>query len=187
MKNRLLVIGAGGHGKSVAESVLLAAKFNLVGFADDACPTGTLIFDVPVLGKIDAVLHSQELFDFVVVALGNNVLRKSNFEKVKQLGGQLAAIIHNSAYLSPSASIGEGVVIMAGSIVGTEAVLADGVVVNSGAVVDHHCSVGAFGHLGVGAVMAGGTSLGSGWNSAAFAGGRATTCATGGSSCGASN
>ncbi len=159
MKN-IIVIGSGGHGRSVAESILQSGELNLVGFVDDSFTPNATLWGYPILGKINDLAEAQHLADFVVVAIGNNTLREKIFAQLNDLDFKLASVFHPKSIVSPSAIIGEGTVIMAGGIVGTEAKLGRGVIVNCGATVDHHCIVEDFGHLGVNTCMAGGSSLG---------------------------
>jgi sugar O-acyltransferase (sialic acid O-acetyltransferase NeuD family) len=160
-KPRLLIIGAGGHGRSVAEAVLMADEFNLVGFLDDgAFAQGADVWGVPVLGPATAFASYIGHASHAVVALGNNTLRQKLFGELQAAGFLLARVVHPRATVSPRATLADGVAVMAGAIVGTEAVLGEGVIVNCGAVVDHHAQVHVFGHLGVNACMAGGSTLG---------------------------
>ena len=160
-KPRLLIVGAGGHGRSVAEAVLGTNHFHLVGFADDgAFSRGETVWDIPVLGPAIAFENYAKQATHAVVAIGNNVLRQKLFEQLQAAGFALASVIHPRAMVSPRAQLGAGVAVMAGAIVGTEATLGQGAIVNCGAVVDHHAHVHEFGHLGVNACMAGGSVLG---------------------------
>ncbi|WP_081651599.1 NeuD/PglB/VioB family sugar acetyltransferase [Cupriavidus sp. WS] len=156
----LLIVGAGGHGRSVAETVLAGHVFNLVGFVDDAAPGLAKVWDWPVIGTTASLERYRSKADAAIVAIGNNSLREILFDRLVDLGFELPTLIHPGAIVSSRAVIGAGSVIMARAVVGTEAHLGAGVIVNSGAVVDHHCHVGDFGHLGVNAAMAGGAMLG---------------------------
>ena len=98
--------------------------------------------------------------DQVLVAIGNNALRASVVDWLLQAGLSLATVVHPKAMVSPRAQVGAGTAVMAGAVVGTGAMLGQGVIVNCGAVVDHYARVEDFGHLGVGACMAGGSVLG---------------------------
>ncbi|BEP66677.1 MULTISPECIES: acetyltransferase [unclassified Variovorax] len=161
MKKRLLIIGAGGHGRSVAEAVLLGRDYALTAFLDDAAkPLQHHLWGCPVWGTTAMLADSCDRVDAVIVAIGNNTLREALQQKVKAHGVTLATVLHPAAMVSPSATVGEGSAVMAGAIVGTEAQLGEGVIVNCGAVVDHDCVVESFGHLGVNAGMAGGSVLG---------------------------
>jgi sugar O-acyltransferase (sialic acid O-acetyltransferase NeuD family) len=159
MKN-LLIVGAGGHGRSLAETVLLSGTFRLAGFVDDAAPELEHVWDWPVLGTTTTLENYRTQADAAIVGIGNNSLREQLLNRLAELGFELPVIAHPGALVSPRAVIGPGSAIMAGAIVGTEAQLGRGVIVNCGAVVDHHCKVEDFGHLGVHAAMAGGSILG---------------------------
>lgn len=161
VKPRLLIVGAGGHGHSVAEAILMAKQFNLVGFLDDgAFARGEAVWGLPVLGPTTAFEKYAGQATHAVVAIGNNVLRQKLFAELQAAGFALASVIHPKALVSPRAQLAAGVAVMAGAIVGTEATLGQGAIVNCGAVVDHHAEVHEFGHLGVNACMAGGSVLG---------------------------
>lgn len=178
--NRLIIVGAGGHGRSVAEAVLLAGSHELVGFLDDAAPAPAMVWDVPVLGSTVDLDAYRLQAGLAIVAVGNNAAREALDKRLSAAGFELATVIHPRANVSPRAVIGPGSALMAGAIVGTEARLGRGVIVNSGAVVDHHAQVHDYGHLGVNACMAGGTVLGRGaWMQAGCALGYGVTVADG--------
>jgi len=158
----ILVIGAGGHGRSIAEAILMSKDSKLVGFVDDSVPPASLVLGYPVLGTSDDLEICRAYADYGIVAVGNNGFRCKMTHQLVEIGFSLVSVIHPSAVVSPRAVIGPGSAIMAGAIVGTEAVLGMGVIVNSGAVVDHHCQVADFGHLGVNVSMAGGARVGRG-------------------------
>ncbi|WP_447772846.1 PglD-related sugar-binding protein [Variovorax boronicumulans] len=161
MKKRLLIIGAGGHGRSVAEAALLGQDYALTAFLDDATkPPKHHLWGCPVWGATAMLADCRGRIDEVIVAIGNNTLREALHQQAKAQGIPLATVIHPAAMVSPTGTLGEGSAIMAGAIVGTGAQLGEGVIVNCGAVVDHDCVVESFGHLGVNAGMAGGSVLG---------------------------
>jgi len=160
VKTRLLVVGAGGHGRSVAEAAELSGQFEVVGFLDDALPVGKSVLNVAVLGPMDSTGHHRAVADQTIVAIGNNAVREKLMQQLAAAGFVHATVIHPRAIVSPSAVLSEGSAVMAGAIVGTEARLGVGSIVNCGVVVDHHAIVEDFGHLGVNASMAGGTVLG---------------------------
>lgn len=161
-KKRLLVVGAGGHGRSVAEAAALSGHFEVVGFLDDAVPFGAIEFGGHILGTLASIADHCSVTDQAIVAIGNNAVREKITQHLTEAGYSMATVVHPRAFVSPTAIVGEGVAIMAGAIVGTEARLGVGSVVNCGAVVDHHAIVEDFGHLGVNCSMAGLTVLGRG-------------------------
>jgi len=160
MSKRVIVIGAGGHGRSVAEAILLIGRNELAGFVDDGAHANAKVWSYPTLGRTDSLHSLREHAHAVVVAIGNNGVREKLHVRVREAGFELLSVIHPTAFVSPTATLGAGCAVMAGAVVGTEAQLGEGVIVNCGATVDHHCRVDAFGHLGVNACMAGGSVLG---------------------------
>lgn len=162
MSGVLLVIGAGGHGRSVAEAVLLSGDYRLAGFVDDDWEKLRDVWGYPVFGGTDSLASQLGHADLAIVAIGNNVVRERLHGQLRELGFGLATVVHPRGIVSSRASLGAGCAVMAGAIVGTEALLGEGVIVNCGATVDHHCTVEDFGHLGVNACMAGGSTLGRG-------------------------
>ncbi|MFJ1253090.1 acetyltransferase [Cupriavidus sp. CuC1] len=159
---RLLIVGGGGHGRSVAEALLAADQYRLAGFVDDAFPVVPHIWEWPVLGATPDLAKCRDHAEVAIVAIGNNRVRENLHRALRAAGFDLATVVHPKAIVSARAVIGAGVAVMAGAIVGTEARLGEGVIVNCGAVVDHHCRVDDFGHLGANAGMAGGSVLGRG-------------------------
>ncbi|WP_300557211.1 acetyltransferase [Limnohabitans sp. Rim8] len=179
-KTRLLVVGAGGHGRSVAEAAELSGQFEVVGFLDDALPAGNSVLNVAVLGPMVSMGHHRAAADQTIVAIGNNAIREKLIQQLAATGFALATVVHPRAIVSSSAVLSEGSAVMAGAIVGTEARLGMGSIVNCGAVVDHHAIVEDFAHLGVNASMAGGTVLGRGaWMQAGAALGYGVTVPAG--------
>jgi sugar O-acyltransferase (sialic acid O-acetyltransferase NeuD family) len=161
-KTRLLVVGAGGHGRAVAEAAELSGQFEVVGFLDDALPVGEIVLGIPMLGPVDSMAYYRASADQAIVAMGNNAVREGLMQRLTAAGLELATVVHPRAIVSPSALLGAGSAVMAGAILGTETRLGMGAIVNCGAVVNHHATVEDYGHLGVNASMAGGTLLGRG-------------------------
>lgn len=181
VKTRLLVVGAGGHGRSVAEAAELSGQFEVVGFLDDALPAGKSVLNVAVLGPMVSMGHHRAAADQTIVAIGNNTVREKLIQQLAATGFALATVVHPQAIVSSSAVLSEGSAVMAGAIVGTEARLGMGSIVNCSAVVDHYAIVEDFAHLGVNASMAGGTVLGRGaWMQAVAALGYGVTVPAGG-------
>jgi sugar O-acyltransferase (sialic acid O-acetyltransferase NeuD family) len=161
-KTRLLIVGAGGHGRSVAEAAELSGQFEVVGFLDDTLPAGETVLGVPAMGPVASMTDHRAAADQAIVAIGNNAVREKLMLQLASAGFVWSTVVHPRAIVSPSSVMGAGSAVMAGAIVGTEARLGVGAIVNCGAVVDHHATVEDYGHLGVNASMAGGTFLGHG-------------------------
>lgn len=156
---RVLIIGAGGYGRSVADA-LLCAQQRPVGFLDDRWPELQQVWAEPVLGKLADLVRLREQADAVVIAIGNNAARRQAFQQALAAGFAPTTVIHPRAVVSPRAFIGAGVTIMANAVIGCDAHVGDGAIVNAGAIIDHDGRLGDFAHVGIGACMAGGAGLG---------------------------
>lgn len=165
MLPKLLIIGAGGFGRSVAEAVVLAQSHDLIGFLDDRWPGLESVGDVPVLGRLNDPIglgQWRASAALAVVAIGDNLARAAACQALQAAGFKLATVVHPRAFVSPSATVAAGCLVMAGAVVGTQAKLGTGALVNAGAVLDHDVRLGRFAHLGVGACLGGGASLADG-------------------------
>lgn len=161
MKAReLLVVGAGGYGRSVAEAATASGAFTVVGFADDRWPDLESIWGLPILGRITDLAALRAHASAAVVAIGDNARRRAVFDSATAAGFELVPVIHPRAIVSPSALVGRGVTVMAGAVIGCEAQLGDGVVVSAGAVIDHQGKLGDFAQASAGACLGGGASIG---------------------------
>lgn len=161
--NRLIIIGAGGHGQVVADAVRAAnragAGSRLLGFADDGLAGGE-VDGYPVLCRIDETESVEH--DGFVVAIGDNRLRAETFDRLASRGKKPLTIIHPAAVVADNAVLGAGVVVCAGVVVNAHAEIGDDVILNTGCTVDHHVRIGAHAHIGPGAHLAGNVAIGSG-------------------------
>jgi sugar O-acyltransferase (sialic acid O-acetyltransferase NeuD family) len=158
-KRTLLILGAGGHGKSVAEAALLSNQWASIVFADDSWPEQTEIAGFPIIAKIAGICNLKAEISAAIPAVGDNQLRKDWFVMLKDLNIPLATILHPTAIVSRSATIGDGVTIMAGSVVGVDVKVGDGVIINLLCAIDHDAEIGNFSHLRVGVLVAGGGNV----------------------------
>ncbi len=142
--NSLVIVGAGRHGRVVAETALSTKRYEVMGFADEeAVKYGQAAGRWKILG------HWREVSaDAYIVGIGSNATRKRIFEGLAALGKSVATLISDRASVSADAHLGKGVVILAGAVVQSGAVIGDNVVINAGAVIDHDALVGAHAHVG---------------------------------------
>lgn len=149
--NRLLIIGASGHGKVIAD-IAVKCRYKDIVFLDDNENVKECA-GFPVIGKVsDAVTMEEDK----IVAIGNAEIRK----KIQSQLSNLVTLIHPSAVVSRRVKIGEGTVIMAGAVINSDVVIGKGCIINTGASVDHDCKLGDFVHVSVGAHVAGTVTIG---------------------------
>lgn len=155
MKN-LLIIGAGGHGKVVADVVQSLAIYEKIEFLDDNCKAN---IGFSILGPVAHVKQYIHKFD-VFVAIGNNKMRGDFLKSLIELGANIPTFVHPSAVVSKRASIGIGSIVMPGAVVNAGASLGKGCIVNTCASIDHDCLIEDYCHISVGAHLAGNVYLG---------------------------
>jgi UDP-perosamine 4-acetyltransferase len=163
MSKPLLIVGAGGHGRVVAEAAQLGGV-RIAGFIDnEANRLPSELDGIQVLGD-DSLLptldSSTYLFTVGVGMPHISDLRATIFLKMLNLGFAPQSIFHPSAVISPSADVRAGAQIMAHAVVQAGAIIGQGVIVNTGAVIEHDCNIDEFCHVAPSAVVLGGASVG---------------------------
>jgi sugar O-acyltransferase (sialic acid O-acetyltransferase NeuD family) len=153
----LVVYGAGGHARVVADLVL-ALGHRLLGFLDDTVAPGTSVLGARVLGN-SLWLEGRKGVG-VALGIGDNRLRAHTYQLALAQGADCPSLVHPRATVSLSASLGAGTCVMAGAVVNPEAEVGLGVIVNTGAVIEHECPVGDFAHLSPNATLGGRARVG---------------------------
>jgi UDP-perosamine 4-acetyltransferase len=161
----ILLVGCGGHARSVADSAL-AGGLRIAGFV---AQNGAAAFSCRGIGTIG---HDDDLPGlrargygeaFVSIGyLGRGTGRQEIAGRLARLGFGAARIIDPTAAVSEDAEVSAGVFVGKNAVVNAAAAVGDHAIVNSGAIVEHDCRVGAFSHIAVGAVLGGGAHIGSG-------------------------
>lgn len=164
---RVVIIGAGVHGREVAEILRHQAEqgadIRTLGFVDeDRDLRGRAIDDLPVLGDwtwFDGVDRSEVA---VICASGFSETRQRLVQRARSLGLSFTNAIFPLAHISPQARIGEGVVIYQNGIACRGTLIGDHAIINSGSIVSHDTEIGAYGTLNPGVNLAGNVSIGEG-------------------------
>jgi len=159
--NKLILIGGGGHCKSVID-VAESAGFTILGILDRNIPIGESVFGYKVLGKDDFVVSFVDEAEFLVtvgqIKSPDIRIRLSNM--VKEVGGKLATVVAPTAHVSRYALIGEGTVIMHQAVVNGGAQIGDGCIINTFANIEHDAEIGNYCHISTGAMVNGGCKVG---------------------------
>lgn len=152
---KLIIIGASGQGKVVADIARLNGYEEIV-FLDDN-PNVHSCLGYPVLGP-NSIL--EDVAGDVFVAIGNSKIRK---ELMEQYGDRcFATLVHPNAVIAEGVKIGNGSVVMAGAIVCPEVEIGIGCILNTACSVDHDCIIGNYCHVAVGTHLCGTVTVGSG-------------------------
>lgn len=162
MIDRLILFGAGGHAKVVAEAWLAAHPDGEIAILDDdPASVGATLLGRPIRGGRDWLAANWHAVP-VAPGIGNNSARAALLAMLTERERPLASVIHPAAVVSPSARIGAGCFLAAGSVVNAEAELKEGVILNTGASIDHDGRIGRCAHVAPGARLCGNVTVGAG-------------------------
>jgi acetyltransferase EpsM len=161
-RSGLVVVGGGEHARVVIEAIRSGGEHDLLGFIDpESCEETARRLGVERLGTEEALGTRPGAYG--VLGFGALATRSQRVEAVERLTPLLAGwgtVVHASAWISPTASIGEGAVILAGAVVQTGARIGAHCVVNTGAIVEHDVVLGDHAQLAPGVVLGGGARVG---------------------------
>lgn len=150
---RLVIIGASGHGKVIADIGKKNGYQDIVFLDDNSQIRECAGF--PVIGN---VMDANQIDGDKIVAIGDALVR----EKIQSDIKNVISLVHPSAVVSRRVEIGVGTVVMAGAIINSDAIIGDGCIINTGASVDHDCIIDDYVHVSVGVHIAGTVKIGRG-------------------------
>ena len=153
----LVIIGTGGHAKVCLDIAELMGQWDeIVFFTEDQEVKEFMGYKVVDGLDVEPDNIEREYF----VAIGDSAKRKKWQESLVQKGASVCTLIHPSAIISRSVTIGMGTVVMAGTVVNPGTRIGDGCIINTSCSIDHDNSIGDFSHLSPGACTAGGVKIG---------------------------
>ncbi len=160
MKDNLLIVGAGGHGKSVADVALAMKRWNKISFLDDDQGKKS-VMGIEIIGTTNDIFAYKDDFE-MFIGIGNNITRQKLQKMLEASGIRIPVLIHPQTVIGTQVEIGIGTVIMAGAIVNCSTKVGEGCIINTGATIDHDNRVGDFVHLSPGTHLAGTVTVGKG-------------------------
>lgn len=156
---KLVLIGGGGHCRSVMDAAIRMNEFDDIAIVDPGILRGTIVMGYPVVGDDSMLLQLQNNgFQYAFITVGNvgdASLRKKLFLMSNEYGFIYPDIIDPSAVVSEYSELGEGVFIGKNAVVNAGARIGDHVIINTGAIIEHDCMIGEFSHIAVGACICG--------------------------------
>ncbi len=161
MNKPLILLGGGGHCKSVIEAAE-SAGFVIMGILDRQEEVGKKVLDYEVIGTDDDIPCHVDKAAFVVTVgfIKNPTVRVKLYDKVKNAGGKLATVIASTAHVSRYAVIGEGTVVLHGATVNAGARVGRNCIINTAANIEHDVVVGDQCHISTGAFVNGDCKVG---------------------------
>lgn len=159
---RALIIGAGGHGRVVLDILLQHSGCEVVGFLDNNTAIhGRRVDGLPVLGSVADLTRfaSQLQIDGIVIAIGDNGVRRGLARQAERQRVPLLNAVHPSATLAHNTTIGRNVVIAAGVVICAHCQIGDSTILNTGCIIDHQTTIGEGCHVCPGVRIAGRVSI----------------------------
>ncbi|MGI6249011.1 MAG: acetyltransferase [Acutalibacteraceae bacterium] len=164
MKDKILLIGGGGHCRSVLDTLLEQTGNEMIAVADDFLTPGTIVMGVPVIGNCFDLekyrLQGYNLGFVAVGSVGRPRLRIDFYNRLEEAGFEQPNIIDKTAAVSKYTSLGKGIFVGKNSVVNAGATVGNCAIINTSVVVEHDCRLGDFVHLSSGTVLSGGVIVG---------------------------
>jgi len=153
MKSKIIIVGAGGHGKVVCDAILAQNQYEIVGFLDGTVAIGSEITKkFKVLETPENITKLTDAAEYFILAIGNNKIRAKFFELSQKIF-KPAIIIHPSAVIGLEVHIAEGSVVLGNAVINAFSSIGKNTIINSGTVVDHECKIGNHIHLSIGTIV----------------------------------
>jgi UDP-perosamine 4-acetyltransferase len=166
MKEKIILIGAGGHARVLIDLIRLSGLYEITGIIDAQLKVGEIVSEISVLGNDDNLgeLYSQGL-KYAIIAVGSikdNFKRRVLYERTKEIGFSVPCLFHPKAIIAGNVQLLEGAQIMAGAIIQTNSSIGENTIINTGAIAEHDCQIGMHVHICPGATISGGCNIGAG-------------------------
>lgn len=158
MTSKILLIGGGGHCHAVIDVIESRDEFEIVGIIDSAEKVGQTVSNYPVIGTDSDLCKLAQHIPFACITVGQIKtpdIRMKLFAQAQSAGFQLPAIVSSRAYVSASAVIGSGTVVMHDALINAHAVVGDNCIINTKALIEHDAQIGNHCHISTGSIVNG--------------------------------
>lgn len=161
MNNKLILVGGGGHCKSVID-VAESAGYTILGILDKPELVGKSVLGYKVIGTDDDIPQYVNRAEFIISVgqIKSSAVRHKIAETIEQAGGKLATIIASDSVVSKYATIGEGTVVLHKCVVNADAKIGRNCIINTMANIEHEAEIGDFCHISTGVMVNGMTKVG---------------------------
>lgn len=164
MKQKIILVGGGGHCKSCIDVIEHDGKFLIAGIIDSQ-KNGDQVLGYPVLGGDDELPSLRKNYEFALITIGQiktPMVRMKLYEQLTMLNFNLPTIISPRAYVSKYAVINNGSIIMHDALINAHAEIGNNCIINTKALIEHDSKIGSHCHISTGAIINGGVSIGNG-------------------------
>jgi len=161
-KQQMLLVGGGGHCKSVIDVIEQEGKFSIAGIIDKKELIGTKVLGYEVIGCDDDLASLFQEYQIALVTVGqvySNTVRVKLYKLLKKIGYTLPSVVSSLAYVSKYASVGEGSIVMHHALVNAHANIGYNCIINSKSLVEHDAVICEHCHISTAAVVNGNTRI----------------------------
>jgi UDP-perosamine 4-acetyltransferase len=155
MQKSVMIIGAGGHAKVVVSTLIASGIMVSKIYDDNPDKWGSCILNIEIVGPLSDIDYDS--VEQALTAIGNNKTRKGIVNRFPRV--RWTTVVHPSAYVHPTARIGQGTVVFAKAVVQPDTFIGDHCIINTGATIDHDCRIGNYVHISPGVNLAGDVQL----------------------------
>lgn len=162
MKKKIILIGGGGHCRSVIDVIEQENRFEIAGIIEKYAGESEAVLGYPLIGTDDELKKLRKEYDYAFVTIGHlvsNKVRVKLFEKLKVLGFKIPVIISPLAYVSKHAKVASGTVVMHHALLNAAVEVGENCIINSKALLEHDVIVGDNCHISTGAILNGGVRV----------------------------
>ena len=162
MMEEIILIGGGGHCRSVIDVIEQEKRFQIAGIIDQPELVGSKVLNYEVIGSDDDLQRLSQTFKYAIITVGqikSPNLRIKLFESAKKAGFVLPAIISPRAYVSKHATVEEGSVVMHDALINSNATVGKNCIINTKALIEHDSSIEDNCHISTGTIINGGVTV----------------------------
>lgn len=161
--SKIILIGGGGHCKSVIDVIEQQAKFEIAGIVDKPEFLGSKILGYKVLGSdfdLNSLVKKYQYAFITVGQIKSPLLRIKLFDLANKAGFIIPNIISPNAYVSKHSKIGKGTIVMHHAIINANTTIGDNCIINSKVLIEHDCCISSHCHISTNAIINGGVKVG---------------------------
>lgn len=161
---KIVLLGCGGHAKSVVDTIEQKGTYEIVGFLDPKGLVQNIYKKYNIIGTdqdLEELFKKEITYGFITVGyMGESKIRNQLFRKMKDLGFTIPNIIEETSSIANDVQLGEGIYVGKNAVINSNSLIGDMCIINTHATIEHDCIIGAYTHMAVSSVACGGVIVG---------------------------